>query len=165
MRIASLVLCITACGAPSASAPEPPPTTPAPAAEPTPPEPEGQVIEGCYVEPGAPDPFACTADADCLAGGLFDADACCMTGVSHPHARGYHEWQTTTFRARCDGSCVTPPSMPTECETAVRCVAERCTNGCGVHPPTDAELDGMDPGEIELWCQRGSTAACDRLGH
>jgi hypothetical protein len=162
MRRAWIVLFAMACGAPSASPAEPP----SPSAEPRPPAPAGDVIEGCYVEAGGPDPFACATDADCTTGGLFDADACCMTGVTHAHARAYHEWQLAAFRARCDGTCVTPPAAPSDCEIAVRCDGGRCANGCGAQAaPSDAELDVMDPGDIELWCQRGSTAACDRLGH
>ncbi len=32
-------------------------------------------------------------------------------------------------------------------------------------PVSDAELDAMDRSELELRCEQGSTAACDRLGH
>jgi len=34
-----------------------------------------------------------------------------------------------------------------------------------VAPVSDAELDTMDRSELELRCEQGSTAACDRLGH
>jgi len=30
---------------------------------------------------------------------------------------------------------------------------------------TDTEFDGMERGELEMLCDQGSTAACDRLGH
>lgn len=122
-------------------------------------------MDGCYVEAEAPAPLDCATDDDCTSGGLFDPATCCMSGVTHAHSRAYHAWQTAAFRARCDGTCVRPPSPPLECETHVRCEAGACRDGCGARAPSDVELDAMDRGELELLCERGSSAACDRLGH
>lgn len=123
-------------------------------------------VEGCFVGPGAPDPHACEVDDDCTVGGLLLADTCCMSGVSHPHARAYHAWQTALFASRCGGGCMQPPSPPQPCELAVRCEANRCVNACMDVPSVgDGALDAMDRGELETLCEGGSTAACDRLGH
>lgn len=87
-----------------------------------------------------------------------------MSGVSHPHSAAYHAWQMTQFRERCGGTCMQPPSPPLDCELALRCTANRCTNTCEV-TASDGALDGMERGELEAACIAGSTAACDRLGH
>ncbi len=127
---------------------------------------EGRTVDGCFVMEGAPDPLACATVADCMSGGLLHAGRCCMTGVTHTHSRAYHAWQTELFRARCDTACVEPPSPPLDCEMTLRCDEGRCRDACGEIPATsDAELDAMDRGELEAACERGSTAACDRLGH
>jgi hypothetical protein len=157
MRLAlPLVLVLAACGT---SAPAPPPTPPPP-----PPALVGETNDGCFVAEGAPDPFACVTADDCIAGGRFEPERCCMTGDTHTHSRAYHGWQTDLFRARCDGSCIAPPSEPLACQLISRCVAGRCRDGCDVEAG-DGALDGMDESEIEAACARGVSAACDRLGH
>ena len=146
----------------------PPAPEPEPAGEPTQREgaPGGELVDGCYVEPGAPAPLACAEDSECSGGGLFDPVTCCMRGVTHTHSRAYHAWQTQTFRARCDGQCIESPSQPLPCQMVARCVSGRCQDDCqAAAPVSDAELDAMERGELELACERGSTAACDRLGH
>jgi len=144
-----------------APTPEPEPELTAPAS--TPP---GELVDGCYVEEGAPAPLGCTEDSECIGGGIFDPASCCMTGVTHTHSRTYHAWQLEAFRARCDGQCIESPSRPLPCQTVARCVSGRCADTCEPGAPvSDAELDAMERSELELACERGSTAACDRLGH
>lgn len=163
MTRAFLAVLFLGCGTAS-----PPPSGAAPA-EASPPRtipPIGDHVEGCYVEEAGPSPFTCTTDADCTSGGLFDPVRCCMSGVSHAHSRAYHDWQVAAFRARCDGACIEPPAMPADCALALRCDAGRCRDDCGaVRTASDAELDGMERGELEMLCDQGSTSACDRLGH
>lgn len=133
--------------------------------------PEGRLVDGCYVNDGAPDPYACERDEDCMAGGLLEP-RCVMNGVTHAHSRAYHAWQTRMFDEHCGVRAIVPPSVPLDCEIAVRCEASRCVNACSDTPspeatPTvdDATLDAMERSELEALCARGSTAACDRLGH
>lgn len=90
---------------------------------------------GYFVPPGAPDPLACTAAADCAPGPAVNPeDGCCDTGVpTGLYARSYLAWRAAWTSATCAGvACPTllSPGLPRPCALEPRCEAGRCTGAC-----------------------------------
>lgn len=115
-------------GAGGAEEAAPEETAPAEAASAT------RMEEGFFMAEGAPDPRACSADADCVGDTVPAASGCCQ--AHHPiraHSRAYTSWVGTWRAAHCDGvTCPPPPapSQPDECSFTVRCEAGQCRDAC-----------------------------------
>lgn len=101
--------------------------------------PPGVMRGAFFMADGAPEPSACTTDADCAADTVTDAAGCCVV-QSTPIAQSqrYHEWLSAR-RAGPDcaaAACVIfPPSQPLDCEIHVHCATGQCANACGGPPP------------------------------
>lgn len=123
----ALALCVVGCGtAPRATTAEVATTA----------GPSGSVVDGFFFSAGAPDPLACTTDADCTYGQTFDESGCCGTFrdmAATAQSTAYRSWSADWVAAHCAGhECPSPPvpSEPPECLFTVRCAAGRCTNVC-----------------------------------
>jgi len=96
----------------------------------------GTMREGLYyMEPGAPDPLACTSDADCVADVVVRKDGCCMVNNPYAQTRAWRDWLQRTrnsssrcSRVKCDTSMRMAP--PPSCASDVHCVAGRCADSC-----------------------------------
>jgi hypothetical protein len=121
-------------GAPPETTPETTPETPETIEAPR--STAGRIEDGFYLEEGAPDPLACTTDADCTHGGVPDETGCCwsfrdMNAIAMSVA--YHEWVERERPNNCDGvDCPSPPvpDRPPDCLFQVGCRGGRCANAC-----------------------------------
>jgi hypothetical protein len=88
-----------------------------------------------YMEPGAPDPLACTSDAECTADTVTQADGCCMVNNPYAQTRAWQAWLQKHHNAVCtDVECSTAMQMapPPSCAMDVHCTAGRCADTCSV---------------------------------
>jgi hypothetical protein len=87
-----------------------------------------------YVEPGAPDPLACRADADCTADVVTKPDGCCMVNNPYAQSCAWRDWlRAHTSSPDCSSvDCSTNLRMapPPSCASDVHCVAGRCADSC-----------------------------------
>lgn len=96
----------------------------------------GRIENGFYLEDGAPDPLACSTDADCTHGGVPDETGCCwsfrdMNAIAMSVA--YREWVERERPNNCEGvDCPSPPvpDRPPDCLFQVSCRSGRCANAC-----------------------------------
>jgi hypothetical protein len=93
---------------------------------------------GAFVRAGAPHPFGCTTDADCVGGPLVNPqDGCCDTGVpQRVFSRAYLVWRRAWVAHHCaEVRCpVLPsPSLPLPCAVEGRCLGGRCVDRCSAH--------------------------------
>lgn len=89
-----------------------------------------------FTAEGAPDPLACTADADCTYAGAVNAEGCCWSyrdANAVAMSAAYRDWQTAHRAANCDEVACPPPPVPTRpeaCLFEVSCVDAQCQNAC-----------------------------------
>ncbi len=139
-RLALLTLALVACSSgetTAATATDPPPPPPPPltsggAGGPS--LPTGHMDGEFYVEPGAPDPRACTVDAQCTGDTVPVANGCCVANpMPIAQSQAYHVWLAAHRMAPACRAMQCPivnPSMPPECSFAVHCTEGRCVNSC-----------------------------------
>lgn len=145
----ALLIFTTACGS---TAPPPPPHQEPPLQQTPPPETppaalqppaESTMLEGIYFSmPGAPEPRACTTNADCIIDTAVSSDGCCVREFGlHPQSWPWHTWvsQHRMSPACARAACPPPPSPmppdPSDCHVQAQCVAGRCGDACRPVPP------------------------------
>jgi hypothetical protein len=89
--------------------------------------------------PEGPDPYACSADTECLPGPMVNPDdPCCDTGVAVGlYGKRYLDWRSRYLRDRCtehDCGPLMSPAQPMACALEGRCVQGRCVDACGGTP-------------------------------
>jgi hypothetical protein len=98
--------------------------------------PAGHLVEGrYYVEPGAPDPLACTEDKQCIGDTVTDAGGCCIrSSEAFPQTWPWHTWLSERrMSAACKSvkcPALPPPEPPPDCAFETRCDKGRCRNSC-----------------------------------
>jgi hypothetical protein len=98
--------------------------------------PAGHLVAGLYyVEPGAPDPLACTEDKQCIGDTVTDAGGCCIaSAAAYPQTWPWHTWLSNRrMSATCKNvKCpeLPPPEPPPDCAFKTRCDHGRCRNSC-----------------------------------
>jgi len=102
------------------------------------------MVDGLYyVEANAPDPLACSVDADCTVGpvsiGTDDngvhKNGCCSINVPHVQSSAWQSWIATHWQSeRCKaascGDAPYKPAPPPDCALKVSCVSNRCADAC-----------------------------------
>jgi hypothetical protein len=90
-----------------------------------------------YMEPGAPDPLACTRDAECTADVVTQPDGCCMVDNPYAQTRTWQAWLQKHTNAACAGvecSAAVHMAPPPSCATDVHCRAGHCADTCSASP-------------------------------